>query len=101
MARGIGETAPVLLTAGYSKVLNTTPFHNWQTSLPLFIYNEITSPVAADHERAYGGGFALFVLVLVLFTIARRLGGGAPGELTRRQRRQIARQAAALGRTAR
>jgi hypothetical protein len=37
----------------------------------------------------------------VLFTIARRLGGGAPGELTRRQRRQIARQAAALGRTAR
>ena len=58
-------------------------------------------PDLADHDRAFGGGFALFVLVLVLFTIARRLGGGAPGELTRRQRRQIARQAAAHGRTAR
>jgi phosphate transport system permease protein len=101
MARGIGETAPVLLVAGYARGINANPFKGWQTSLPLFIYNEITSPVAADHARAYGGGFALFVLVLVLFTIARRLGGGAPGELTRRQRRQIARQAAALGRTAR
>jgi phosphate transport system permease protein len=101
MARGIGETAPVLLVAGYARGINTNPFKGWQTSLPLFIYNEITSPVATDHARAYGGGFALFVLVLVLFTIARRLGGGAPGELTRRQRLQIARQAAALGRTAR
>jgi phosphate transport system permease protein len=101
MARGIGETAPVLLTAGYAKGINANPFKGWQTSLPLFIYNEITSPVSADHARAYGGGFALFVLVLVLFTIARRLGGGAPGELTGRQRRQIARQAAALARTTR
>jgi phosphate transport system permease protein len=96
MARGIGETAPVLLVAGYARGINANPFNGWQTSLPLFIYNEITSPVPADHARAYGGGFALFVLVLVLFTIARRLGGGTPGELTRRQRRQIARQAAAL-----
>jgi phosphate transport system permease protein len=101
MARGIGETAPVLLVAGYARGINANPFKGWQTSLPLFIYNEIQSPVVADHDRAFGGGFALFVLVLVLFTIARRLGGGAPGELTRRQRRQIARQAAAHGRTAR
>jgi phosphate transport system permease protein len=101
MARGIGETAPVLLVAGYARGINANPFKGWQTSLPLFIYNEIQSPVVADHDRAFGGGFALFVLVLVLFTIARRLGGGAPGELTRRQRRQIARQTAAHGRTAR
>jgi phosphate transport system permease protein len=101
MARGIGETAPVLLVAGYARGVNANPFNGWQTSLPLYIYNEIQSPEAADHARAFGGGFALIALVLVLFTIARRLGGGAPGELTRRQRRQIARQAAALGRTAR
>ncbi len=101
MARGIGETAPVLLVAGYARGVNSNPFNGWQTSLPLYIYNEIQSPEAADHARAFGGGFALIALVLVLFTIARRLGGAAPGELTRRQRRQIARQAAALGRTAR
>jgi phosphate transport system permease protein len=101
IARGIGETAPPLLVAGYARGYNWNPANGWQTSLPVYIYNEIQRPELADHARAFGGGFALIVLILVLFTIARRLGGGAPGELTRRQRRQIARQAAARGRTAR
>jgi phosphate ABC transporter permease subunit PstA len=100
MARGIGETAPVLLVAGYSRVMNTNPFANWQTSLPLYTYNEIQSPETADHIRAFGAGFVLIILVLILFTVARRIGGGTPGELTRRQRRRIARQDAALRRRA-
>jgi phosphate transport system permease protein len=99
MARGIGETAPVLLVAGYARNVNWDPFNGWQTSLPLYIYNEILSPEPNDHVRAFGGGFALVILVLILFTIARWLGGGAPGELSRRQRRKIARQTAARGRT--
>jgi phosphate transport system permease protein len=99
MARGIGETAPVLLVAGYARNVNWNPFNGWQTSLPLYIYNEILSPEPNDHVRAFGGGFALVILVLILFTIARWLGGGAPGELSRRQRRKIARQAAARGGT--
>ncbi len=96
MARGIGETAPVLLVAGYSRVMNVNPFANWQTSLPLYTYDEIQSPETADHVRAFGAGFALVLLVLILFTIARRIGGGAPGELTRRQRRRIAKQDTAM-----
>ena len=100
MARGIGETAPVLLVAGYSRVMNVNPFANWQTSLPLYTYDEIQSPETADHIRAFGAGFVLIILVLILFTIARRIGGGTPGELTRRQRRRIARQDAALRRMA-
>lgn len=99
MARGIGETAPVLLVAGYARNVNWNPFNGWQTSLPLYIYNEILSPEQNDHVRAFGGGFALVILVLILFTIARWLGGGAPGELSRRQRRKIARQTAARGGT--
>jgi phosphate transport system permease protein len=99
MARGIGETAPVLLVAGYARNVNWNPFNGWQTSLPLYIYNEILSPEPNDHVRAFGGGFALVILVLILFTIARWLGGGAPGELSRRQRRKIARHAAAQRRT--
>ena len=95
MARGIGETAPVLLVAGYARNMNVNPFANWQTSLPLYIYYEIQSPETNDHIRAFGGGFTLVVLVLILFTIARRIGGGAPGELTRRQRRRLERQNAA------
>jgi phosphate transport system permease protein len=99
IARGIGETAPPLLVAGYAVGVNANAFKGWQTSLPVYIYYEILSPEADDHIRAFGGGFALIVLVLILFTIARRLGGGAPGELSRRQRRKIARQAPAPGRT--
>jgi phosphate transport system permease protein len=100
MARGIGETAPVLLVAGFARNMNANPFANWQTSLPLYIYYYIQSPEPNDHVRAFGGGFALVLLVLILFTIARRLGGGAPGELTRRQRRRVARQTAAGQRAA-
>jgi phosphate transport system permease protein len=92
MARGIGETAPVLLVAGYARGMNANPFNGWQTSLPLYIYYEIQMPATADKIRAFGGGFALVILVLVLFTIARRVGGGAPGELTRRQRRRLEKQ---------
>jgi phosphate transport system permease protein len=94
MARGIGETAPVLLTAGYTKELNLDPFHGPQTSLPLFIYYAVhvfaTPPYV---ERGFGAGFVLVVVVLVLFTIARRLGGQAPGELSKRQRRKLSREA--------
>jgi phosphate transport system permease protein len=97
VARGIGETAPPLLVAGYAVGVNTNAFKGWQTSLPVYIYYEILSPEPNDHIRAFGGGFALIILVLILFTIARRLGGGAPGELSRRQRRKIARQASARG----
>jgi phosphate transport system permease protein len=100
MARGIGETAPVLLVAGYARGYNWNPFNGWQTSLPLYIYNEIQSPEINDKIRAFGGGFALIVLVLVLFTIARWIGGGAPGELSRGQRRRIARDSAAQRRAA-
>jgi len=94
IARGIGETAPVLLVAGYARGMNANPFNGWQTSLPLYVYYEIQSPAPADRIRAFGGGFALIILVLVLFTIARRIGGGTPGELTRRQRRRLEKQRA-------
>jgi phosphate transport system permease protein len=94
MARGIGETAPVLLTAGYIKGSNFNPFSGWTTSLPIYIFNERAQPFANDQARAFGAGVALVVLVLVLFTTARLLGGKRPGELSRRNRRRIARQAA-------
>jgi phosphate transport system permease protein len=93
MARGIGETAPVLLVAGYARGMNANPFANWQTSLPLYIFNEVGQPDPNDVIRGFGGGFVLIILVLILFTIARRIGGNTPGELTRRQRRKLERAA--------
>jgi phosphate transport system permease protein len=91
MARAIGETSPVLLTAGFTKELNTNPFSGPQTSLPLYIYNYFRFPQQTEVDRAFGAGLALMIMVLVLFTIARALGGKAPGELSRRQRRRLAR----------
>ncbi len=96
MARGIGETAPVLLTAGYTNEMNFNAFHGWQATLPTFIINSILvygqSPKYV--ARGLGAGLALMLVVLALFSIARVVGGKAPGELTRRQRRRLQRESA-------
>ncbi|QMU71536.1 phosphate ABC transporter permease PstA [Streptacidiphilus sp. P02-A3a] len=91
MARAIGETAPVLLTSGYTDYVNANPFSGWQTSLPLYIYETVREPADVQRVRAFGAALVLIALVLVLFTVARVLGGRAPGELSRRQRRRVAR----------
>jgi len=91
MARAIGETAPILLTSGYTDYVNANPTYGWQTSLPLYIYETVRQPADVQRVRAFGAAVVLIALVLVLFAIARLLGGKAPGELTRRQRRRVAR----------
>ncbi len=48
-------------------------------------------PADVQRVRAFGAALVLIALVLVLFTIARVVGGRAPGELSRRQRRRVAR----------
>lgn len=94
MARGIGETAPVLLVAGYTKELNLNPFNGPQTSLPYFIYTAVHVLFTPAYvERGFGAGFVLVIVVLSLFALARRLGGAAPGELSKRQRRLLNREA--------
>ncbi len=94
MARAVGETSPVLLTAGFSKELVTNPFSGPQTSLPLYIYTYFRFPQQTEVQRAFGAGLALMIMVLVLFALARVIGGKAPGELTRRQRARLRRNAA-------
>src|ERR1700722_5747770 len=94
MARGIGETAPVLFTAGFTKDLNLNPFSGPQINLPLYIWNyvHIEGEVAADFARGFGAAFVLVILVLILFTTARVIGGSAPGQLSKRQQRKLSKE---------
>ncbi|MFI1027903.1 phosphate ABC transporter permease PstA [Streptomyces sp. NPDC020951] len=84
-ARGVGETSPVLLTAGFTAELNTDPLKDPMVSLPLAAFELVKSPEPTYIARGFGTAAVLLMLVLVLFVIARVIGGRGPGRLTRRQ----------------
>ncbi len=90
-ARGIGETSPVLLTAGFNNAFNANPSKDPQVSLPLQAFMAVKSPQPAMITRGFGTAAFLLVLVLVLFLIARAVGGRGPGQLNARKRRRIQR----------
>jgi phosphate transport system permease protein len=87
-ARGIGETSPVLLTAGFTAALNANPVHGPMVSLPLAAFEFIKSPQPAMIARGFATAAFLMLLVLVLFVVARIIGGHGPGHLSRRQIRR-------------
>ncbi|MEV8322373.1 phosphate ABC transporter permease PstA [Kitasatospora sp. NPDC056731] len=96
MARGVGETSPVLLTSGFTAQFNADPFTEPQVSLPLYIWNYVKQPYPEMVARAFAAGLTLMAVVLVLFVTARVLGGRRPGQLTRGQKRRINRDARRL-----
>lgn len=71
VARGIGETAPVLMTAGYTTYLTYNPFSGSMTSLPLLAYRLPGSSVQTQVTRGFGAASVLLVLVVLLFVLAR------------------------------
>ncbi|GAB7006292.1 phosphate ABC transporter permease PstA [Nocardioides sp. AN3] len=71
IARMVGETSPLILTSGASTFFNADPLHNPMNSLPLFVYNAVSSGEPAFEQRGYAAATALLVLVLVLFLLAR------------------------------
>ncbi|MET8983742.1 phosphate ABC transporter permease PstA [Streptomyces sp. NPDC004539] len=84
-ARGIGETSPVLLTAGFTSELNLDPLHGPMVSLPLATFQFVKSPEPTMVARGFGTAALLMALVLLLFVAARIVGGRGAGQLTRRQ----------------
>ncbi len=77
IARIIGETAPLLIIAGFSDSVNTNLFSDRMMTLPVFIYYNITktSPDAElSADMAWGAAFVLTVIVLTLNLIARLAG---------------------------
>lgn len=78
IARVAGETAPILVTAGYVATTNWNPFSEWMTALPVFIYRQLinpTAPAAGDPStaRAWAGALVLIVIVMGLNLGARAI----------------------------
>lgn len=89
-ARAIGETSPVLLTAGFTADLNADPVHGPMVSLPLEAFEAVQSSQPAMVARGFGSAATLLLLVLLLFAVARLIGGRGAGQLTAGQRRRRA-----------
>ena len=89
-ARGIGETSPVLLTAGFTASLNLDPLHGPMISLPLAVFEFVKSPEPTMIARGFGTAAVLMVLVLLLFIVARVIGGQTLAVRERRRARLVA-----------
>ena len=83
VARGVGETAPMLLTAFGSDSTNFNPFKGPQEDLPLFVWKLIRLPNQTQIDRGFTGLLILVLLVLILFTTARFVAGRSQRKLGR------------------
>ena len=70
VARGMGETAPLLFTVSLATGL-TGNLNGLMNSLPLQIYTDITNPRDVIVARAWGAALTLVALVLLLNLVAR------------------------------
>lgn len=77
IARGIGETAPLMLTAFGSGLIVTSFQGDPQGSVPLQLYKGAAQPFEAGVDRAWGAALCLFALVLLFTVIARWIGSKA------------------------
>jgi phosphate transport system permease protein len=72
VARGMGETAPLLCTVATATAL-TGNLSAQMNTLPTQIFQDITSPRNAIVSRAWGAALTLVALILILNLIARAI----------------------------
>ncbi len=70
IGRGIGDTATVLFTAGYTDSIPTSPGQPAAT-LPLAIFFQLSSPIEEVQNRAYAAALILTIIILILSFSAR------------------------------
>lgn len=76
ISRVIGETAPLIVTAGFATGINGNVFSGWMQSLPAYIYTQILTPTSPTNpgpseQRAWAAALILIVLVMLLNLVAR------------------------------
>lgn len=77
VARVIGETAPLLLVAGFTASMNYNLFSERMMSLPVYVYTQYAAqgPDPAPFlDRAWSGALTLMLIVVTLNLAARLLG---------------------------
>jgi phosphate transport system permease protein len=74
IARVIGETAPLLITAGFTASMNYNLFQDRMQSLPVYVYTQFANqgnPAFAFLERAWAAALLLILIVMALNLFAR------------------------------
>ena len=74
IARVIGETAPLLITAGFTAGMNYNLFQDRMQSLPVFVYTQFANqgnPAFAFLDRAWAAALVLILIVMLLNLLAR------------------------------
>ncbi|MGK0714947.1 phosphate ABC transporter permease PstA [Leucobacter sp. W1153] len=74
IARVIGETAPLLITAGFTASMNYNLFEDRMQSLPVFVYTQFANqgnPAFAFLDRAWAAALVLILIVMLLNLFAR------------------------------
>ena len=74
ISRVIGETAPLLIIAGYTASMNYDLFSERMMSLPVFVYTQYANPGSDGQsylDRAWTGALTLILIVMALNLIAR------------------------------
>ncbi|MEZ3161625.1 phosphate ABC transporter permease PstA [Microbacterium sp. BWT-B31] len=74
ISRVIGETAPLLITAGFTNSMNYNLFDGRMQTLPVFTYTEYANqgiPAEAYVDRAWAAALTLIIIVMALNLIAR------------------------------
>lgn len=74
VSRVIGETAPLLITAGFTASVNYNLFEGRMQTLPVFTYTQYANqgiPAEAYLDRAWASALTLIIIVMLLNLIAR------------------------------
>jgi len=75
IARVIGETAPLLIVAGFTTSMNYDLFNDRMMTLPVFVYTSYTQAAGlhaqASIDRAWTGALALIIIVMLLNLVGR------------------------------
>jgi phosphate transport system permease protein len=77
IARVIGETAPLLLTAGYTNALNGDLFDGRMQTLPVYVFRSYSQGLVPkgvtdiNYQRAWAAALTLIIIVMLLNLLAR------------------------------